>query len=76
MKNIFRTVLALLILYSSLASCSSDQDKKENGIIEQGTDKMTNEAVKAIKTPLDQAKIAAEQENSHIKQVEDQMQKQ
>ncbi|MDP3479700.1 MAG: hypothetical protein Q8R88_08010 [Desulfoprunum sp.] len=76
MKKYFYTIMALFILCSPLSSCSSDQEKKEKGVIEQRTDKVANEAVQAIKVPLDQAKIAAEQESSRIKQDEEQAKKQ
>lgn len=76
MKKCFYTIMALFILCSPLSSCSSDQEKKEKGVIEQRTDKVANEAVQAIKAPLDQAKIAAEQESSRIKQDEEQAKKQ
>ena len=72
MKNLLRILLASLILCASLASCSSDKDKEEKGVIEQGTDKVAHEAVQAIKTPQEKAKIAAGQEDSHAKQIEEQ----
>ncbi len=76
MKKYLPPFLALLILCAPLASCSSGQEDKEKGAIERGTDKVAHEAIQMIKTPLDQAKLAAEQENRHTEQVKEQVQKQ
>lgn len=56
-----------------LASCNNDQEK---GAIDQHNAKVAQEAVSAIKIPLEQAKAAAEQENAHTRQVEDQLKNQ
>jgi hypothetical protein len=61
---------ALLLCCAPLTSCSGDQENKEKGVIEQGTDKVAKEAVERIKTPLEQARTAAEQENKRAEQVE------
>jgi hypothetical protein len=66
----------LLLLCSLLSSCSNDKKNDEKGIIEQQTDKMGQEAVHALKSPLDQAKKAAEQENTHNRQMEEEVKKQ
>ncbi len=76
MRKSLHTAFILLFLCASFSSCSSDQEKKEKGTIEQGTDKVAHEAVQAIKTPLDQAKLAAEQENNQAKQINEQVKKQ
>jgi hypothetical protein len=67
--------LAVLLLLS-LLSCSGDQDKQQKGAIDQQTEKVAQEAVRAIKTPLDQARLAVEQENNHSQKVEQQAGKQ
>lgn len=43
-------------------------EKKET--VSQHAEKIGQEAVKMIKTPMDQARKAAEQENSHSQKVE------
>ncbi len=67
--------LACLVLFG-LLSCSSDRETKEQGTIEQHTDKVGQEAVRMMKTPLDQARTAVGQENSHSQGVEQQVGKQ
>jgi hypothetical protein len=61
-----------------LIGCSGEQEKtekKEKSVIEQKTDKAAKEAVDKIKAPLDQARMAAEQENTHKLQLEEQEKK-
>ena len=70
MRTLLYSLVWLVLL--SLLSCSSDQETKEKGTIEQQTEKVAQEAVRAIKTPLDQARTAVEQENSHSQRVEQQ----
>lgn len=69
-------VAMVFLCMTFLPSCSSDQDKKEKGAIEKQQEKVAQEAVQAIKIPLDQANKAAEQEASHIRQMEEEMKKQ
>ncbi|MFH0995133.1 MAG: hypothetical protein V1844_06490 [Pseudomonadota bacterium] len=72
-----RIFMAIAILgFPLLTGCSNDQGKKEKSSIEQITDKAAKEAVESIKTPLDKARMAAEQENSRSRQVEEQEKKQ
>ena len=59
-----------------LTGCSDDQGEKDKSTIEQITDKAAKEAIESIKTPLDKARMAAEQENRHNLQVEEQEKKQ
>jgi len=70
MKNLF---LIMVFCVVSLSSCKNDQDSSGKGAIERHNDKAAQEAVRMIKTPLDQAKAAAEGENTHNKQMEDQL---
>jgi len=71
-----RIFIVLVVLsFSLLNACSDDREKKEKkekGMIEQTTDKAAKEAVDRIKVPLEQAKTAAEQENSRSRQLEEQ----
>ena len=70
MKYFFLLVVFCVV---SLCSCNNDQDGSGKGAIERHNEKVAQEAVHMIKTPLDQAKAAAEQENDHNKQMEDQL---
>ena len=73
MKTPSSLLIACIICFSPLVSaCSSEQESKEKSVIEQGTERVAQEAVQAIKTPLDQAKTAAEQQNAHNKQMAEQ----
>lgn len=74
-----RIIISFLLLgLPLLIGCSGEQaktGKKEKSAIEQTTDKAAREAVDRIKVPLDQARMAAEQENSHKRQLEEQQKK-
>jgi hypothetical protein len=69
------SVIALLLLVGSplLSSCSKGQESKEQGVIEQHNDKVAADAVKMMKTPVDQAKKAAEQETGQSQEMEKQI---
>ena len=64
-------VVLLVVLFLVMTSCSSTEEKEEAGIIEQTTDKIAQEAVKAIKTPIEQAKLAKELQERHNSQVQE-----
>ena len=69
----------ILFCLPLLTGCSGDQEKtgkKEKSAIEQGTDKVAKEAVDRIKVPIDKAKMAAEQESNHSRELEEQEKKQ
>ena len=68
MKKICPSIAALGLF--CLLSCTSDQDLEKKNTLSQQTEKIGQEAVKMMKTPLDQARKAAEQENSHSQKVE------
>jgi hypothetical protein len=71
-----RIFISLVLLgLPLLTGCSGEQEKtgkKEKSAIEQRTDKAAKEAVDRIKVPLDQARMAAEQENSYNRQLKEQ----
>jgi len=67
--------IAVLCLFC-LLSCRSDQELEKKETLSQQTEKIGQEAVKMIKTPLDQARKAAEQENIHSQTVEKEVGKQ
>lgn len=54
-------VVASLLL---LAGCSGDEGKKEQGAIEKQTEQTAKAAVEAIKTPIDKARAAADQQTN------------
>ncbi len=74
MKKIRRSIAALCF-FCLFLSCTSDQELKKKETVSQQTEKIGQEAVKVIKTPLDQARKAAEQENSHSQKVEKDVEK-
>ena len=69
-------IIFLLVVFLVMTSCSSSEEQEEAGIIEQTTEKIAQEAVKAIKTPIEQAKLAKELQESHNSQVQDAIDKQ
>ena len=68
MKTISLSI-AVLCLFG-LLSCTNEQELEKKETLSQQTEKIGQEAVKMMKTPLDQARKAAEQENSHGQKVE------
>jgi hypothetical protein len=69
-------MITVLLGFPLLTGCSDDQGKRDKSTIEQITDKAAKDAIKGIKTPIDQARMAAEQETSHSLQIEEQEKKQ
>ena len=69
-------IILLLVVLLVMTSCSSSEEQEETGIIEQTTEKIAQEAIKAIKTPIEQAKLAKELQESHNSQVQDAIDKQ
>lgn len=74
MKNFFPTFSLIFFLFLTLVSCSREQDENDKSVITQSTETVAKEAVESIKTPLDQARVAAEQEDDHSKQIKEQTQ--
>lgn len=70
MKYLF--MIAILSV-AALSACKNDQDGSGKGAIERHNEKVAQEAVNMIKTPLDQAKAAVEAEKAHARQLEDQL---
>lgn len=71
MKTYFRISLVVACCTLLVSSCTSSEDTEEKGVIDKHTERVAQDAVDRIKTPLDQAKRAVEQENAHIRQMED-----
>ena len=64
--------LLLLVLFSLLlTSCSSSEEQEKQTSIEQATEKIAQETIDYIKTPIDQAKLAKELSESHNSMIED-----
>jgi hypothetical protein len=65
-------VAAVLCLFG-LLSCKGEQEsqkKESKESLTQKTEKIGQDAAKAMKSPLDQARKAVEQENNHGQKVE------
>jgi hypothetical protein len=75
MMTWLRIGMILLLGLSFLTGCSDNKEKKEKGAIERTTDRAAKEAVDRIKVPLEQARMAAEQESKQNRQIEEQEQK-
>ena len=67
LRGTFFSVLCFLIL----SSCSSSEEPEKKGIIEQTTDKIAQEAISSIKTPIEQAKLAKEIQENHNRKVQE-----
>ncbi len=65
-----RGVLLLLFCFLLLSSCSSSEEPEKRGVIEQTTDKIAQKAISSIKTPIEQAKLAREIQESHNRDIE------
>ncbi|MCK5516360.1 MAG: hypothetical protein KAI39_05735 [Desulfobulbaceae bacterium] len=61
----------LLLCFLMLSSCSGSEDPEETGIIEQTTDKIAQEAISSIKTPIEQAKLAREIQETHNRKIQE-----
>ncbi|MBW2683105.1 MAG: hypothetical protein JRC69_06025 [Deltaproteobacteria bacterium] len=66
-----RRLLFPALFFLILSSCSSSEDQEKQTGIEQTTEKIAQEAIDYIKTPIDQAKMAKELSESHNRMVED-----
>jgi len=71
-----RELLLSVVCLLMLLSCSSSDDKEETGIIEKTTDKIAQDAIRSIKTPIEQAKLAKEIQDKHNQRVQEAIDKQ
>jgi len=76
MSSRLQPIVPLLAVLFMVSSCSNSEEQEETGIIKQTTDKIGQEAVKAIKTPIEKAKLAKEIQESHNRQVQEAIDKQ
>ncbi|MBW1634758.1 MAG: hypothetical protein JRC87_08905 [Deltaproteobacteria bacterium] len=66
-----RFLLLLPLLFLLLSACSSSGEEEKTGDIERATEKVAQEAINYIKTPIEQAKFAKELQESHNQLIED-----
>lgn len=64
------------LFFSLLPACSQEKAEKPKETISQQTEAIGQQAVQAIKSPIDQAKVAAGQQTRHNQQVEEQSKQQ
>ena len=68
-----KAALVVVAVALLLCSCSSDKDQdKEKGKIEAMTEKAGQDAVKAIKTPVEKAQTAADVAEKRAKEMAEQ----
>lgn len=67
----FSLIFILLLCGFMFLSCSRSEDKEKPGSIEKATEKIAQETIDYIKTPIDQAKLAKELSESHNSMIED-----
>lgn len=61
---IHRMIFSALLL-AMLSACSNSEEQAEKGQIEQTTDKISQEAIKSIRSPIDKATLAKELTEQH-----------
>jgi len=70
-KILFYSGTALLFAAAALSGCSDGKDAaSEKGAIQQMTDKAAKKAVDRIRSPMDNAKSAADQQQDRLKTME------
>lgn len=72
----FSILVITYLVFSLLPSCSEEKVEKPKETISQQTEKIGQQAVQAIKSPIDQAKVAAGQQTIHNQRVEEQSKQQ
>ena len=60
-----RRMIFSALLLAMLSACSNSEEQTEKGDIEQATDKIAQEAIKSIRTPIDKATLAKELTEQH-----------
>ncbi len=70
---LIRKIIWSFIFLFLFSACSNSDEPAEKGRIEQTTDKIAQEAVQSIKTPIDKAKIAQELSEQHNNAVQKNM---
>lgn len=68
------SVIALLLCSAAIFACSNNTEAEaepEKGVIEEMTDKAAKEAINRIRTPLNKARSAADQEEERLNDMEE-----
>jgi len=69
LQKLFLSFLVLLMI----VSCSDSKEKDKQNAVERITERIANDAVSSIKTPIEKAKLAkemVENHNSRVKEAE------
>ena len=71
-RKFLSSLMAILLTAVSLCSCSGVSDgDSEKGAIRQMTDKVADEMVHKMRSPIDKARAAREQGDHHLDELED-----
>ena len=71
MLSTLRLILLLPLVILMFSSCSNSEEPEKKSIIEETTDKIAKEAISSIKTPIEQAKLAKELQESHNRAIQE-----
>ena len=72
-KLMIYSVIAVLLGGAAIIACSNNNEAEkelEKGVIEEMTDRAAKEAVNRIRTPLNKARSAADQEEERLDDME------
>ena len=64
-------ILLLPLIFLVISSCSNSEEQEKATIIEETTYKIGQDIVKSIKTPIEQAKLAKEIQESHNRRIQE-----
>ena len=71
-KKILHITMALIMVGMSLLACSGGSDgESEKGAVRQMTDQVADEMVHKMRSPIDKARVARDQGEEHIGELED-----
>ena len=59
------------LFFLMVSSCSSSEEQEKQGSIEQATEKIAQETIDYIKTPIEQAKLAKEIQENRNRMIEE-----
>jgi hypothetical protein len=64
-------IFLLPLIFLVISSCSSSEEQEKATIIEETTNKIGQDIVESIKTPIEQAKLAKEIQESHNRRIQE-----
>jgi hypothetical protein len=64
-------IFLLPLIFLVISSCSSSEEQEKATIIEETANKIGQDIVESIKTPIEQAKLAKEIQESHNRRVQE-----